>query len=117
MNDVLKLFLRRFVLIFFDDILIYNLSWSEHLQHIHLFFDALHAHNLHLKHSKCTFGALLVTYLGHVISANGVAMDSDKVYTVSSWPEPRSARGARGFLELACYYQKFIRDFGTITTP
>jgi len=117
MNDVLQSFLRRFVLVFFYDILIYSSSWSEHLQHVRLVFDALRAHNLHLKHSKCSFGSSSVAYLGHVISAEGVAMDSAKVEAVASWPEPRSARGVRGFLGLAGYYRKFIRDFGAIAAP
>jgi hypothetical protein len=117
MNDVLHPFLRRFVLVFFDDILIYNTSWSEHLQHVGLVFTALRAHNLFLKRSKCSFGTPSVAYLSHVISADGVAMDSDKVAAVASWPLPRSPRGVRGFLGLAGYYRKFIRDFGSITAP
>ena len=117
MNDILQLFLRRFVLVFFDDILIYSSSRSEHLQHVRLVFDALRAHDLHLQHSKCSFGSSSVVYLGHVISAGGVAMDSAKVEAVASWPEPRSARGVRGFLGLAGYYRKFIRDFGAIAAP
>jgi hypothetical protein len=114
MNDVLQPFLRRFVLVFFDDILIYSSSWTEHLQHIRLALEALRRHSLHVKRSKCSFGERSVAYLGHVISANGVAMDGDKVEAVASWPEPRSARGVRGFLDLAGYYRKFIRDFGSI---
>jgi len=117
MNDVLRPFLRRFVLVFFDDILIYSTSWSEHLQHVGLVFTALRAHGLFLKRSKCSFGALSVAYLGHVISADGVAMDSDKVAAVASWPLPRSPRGVRGFLGLAGYYRKFIRAFGSIAAP
>jgi hypothetical protein len=58
-----------------------------------------------------------VAYLGHVISSNGVAMDGNKVEAVASWPEPRSAHGVRGFLGLAGYYRKFIREFGSIATP
>ena len=57
MNDMLRPFLRMFVLMFFDDILIYSLSWSEHLQHLRAVLDALQAHHLHLKHSMCSFGA------------------------------------------------------------
>jgi hypothetical protein len=60
------------VIVFFNDILIYNSSWSEHLQHADLAFDALHTHNLFLKWSKCTFAPNLVTCLGHVIFANGI---------------------------------------------
>ena len=117
MNDVLQSFLRWFVLVFFDDILIYSSSWSEHLQHIRLVFDVLRTHDFHLKHSKCSFGSSSVTYLSHVISAGGVTMDSAKVEAVASWPEPRSARGVRGFLGLAGYYRKFIWDFGAIAAP
>ena len=117
MNDVLQPFLRRFVLVFFDDILIYSLSWSEHLQHVRLVLDALRANGLHLKRSKCAFGSRSVAYLGHVISAEGVAMDTAKVEAVASWSEPHSAQGVRGFLGLAGYYRKFIRDFGAIAAP
>ena len=117
MNDVLRPFLRRFVLVFFDDILIYSTSWAAHLQHVGLVLSALRAHGLFLKRSKCSFGASSVAYLGHVISKDGVAMDSDKVEAVAAWPAPRSPRGVRGFLGLAGYYRKFIKDFGSIAAP
>ena len=117
MNDVLRPYLRRFVLVFFYDILIYSSSWAEHLQHIAIVFNELRVHRLHLKRSKCSFGTSSVAYLGHVISANGVAMDADKIVAVSAWPPPRSARGLRGFLGLVGYYGKFIRDFRLIAAP
>ena len=59
----------------------------------------------------------MVAYLGHVISANGVVMDNDKVEAVASWPTPRLAHELRGFLDLVGYYLKFIRDFGTVVAP
>ena len=117
MNDVLWPYLRRFVLVFFDDILIYSPSWAEHLQHVNIVLHALRVHHLHLKRSKCSFGASSVAYLGHVISEGSVAMDADKVAAVAAWPLPRSARGLRGFLGLAGYYRKFIQDFGIIAAP
>ncbi|WVZ83438.1 hypothetical protein U9M48_030584 [Paspalum notatum var. saurae] len=84
MDDVSRPYLRRFVLVFFDDILIYSTTWVEHLQHISIVLRALSSHRLHLKRSKCSFGATSMTYLGHVISADGVTMDADKVAVVAS---------------------------------
>lgn len=117
MNDVLRPYLRRFVLVFFDDILIYSSSWSDHLRHVKLVLEAMRTHQLFLKRSKCSFGEETMAYLGHIISAAGVAMDSDKVLAVVDWPVPRTIRVVRGFLGLAGYYRKFIRDFGTIAAP
>ncbi|KAF0921295.1 hypothetical protein E2562_003099 [Oryza meyeriana var. granulata] len=78
MNDVLRPFLRRFVLVFFDDILIYSTTWADHLRHLRAVLDELRRHQLFVKRTKCSFGASSVAYLGHVISAAGVAMDPAK---------------------------------------
>jgi hypothetical protein len=117
MNDVLRPFLHRFMLVFFDNTLIYSTSWSEHLQHVGLVFTALRAHDLFLKRLKCSFRAFSVSYLGHVIYADGSPWTAPKVVTVASWPLPCSPRGVRGFLGLAGYYRKFIHDFGSIAAP
>jgi hypothetical protein len=90
MNDVLQDFICDFVLIFFDNILIYNTSWSAHLRHARAVLERLREHKLAVKRSKCSFGATSVGYLGHVISTNGVAMDVDKVEVVRVWQQPRS---------------------------
>ena len=84
LNDVLCPFLCTFVLVFFDNILIYSWSWAERLQHVRIVLDTLRAHHLHLKSSKCFFGESSVADLGHVITENGVAMDSHKVAAVTS---------------------------------
>ena len=117
MNLVLQPFLRRFVLVFFDDILIYSLSSVEHLWHVRLILRTLQEHSLYLKKSKCSFGSQSVAYLGHVISSDGVAMDAEKVNTIVSWPVPTTVRAVRGFLGLAGYYRRFIRNYGDITAP
>jgi hypothetical protein len=108
MNDIFKAFIHRFVLVFFDDILIYSSTWAEHLQHVKMVFDQLRQHRIYVKRSKCSFGGETVSYLSHIISADGVAMDLDKVATVDSWPTLKTLRALRGFLGLTGYYCKFI---------
>jgi hypothetical protein len=111
MNDVLHYFIRKFVLVFFDDILIYSPTWVEHLQHVKMVFDTIRLNQLFVKQSKCIFRSTSVAYLGHIISVNGVAMDSDKVAAVVSWSMLRTLRALRGFLGLTGYYRKFIANY------
>ncbi|CAN6198913.1 unnamed protein product [Urochloa humidicola] len=117
MNEVLKPFLRRCVLVFFDDILIYSRSWAEHIQHVRAVFTVLREHGLVLKQSKCSFGEQQVRYLGHVITNDAVAMDTEKIAAVQAWPQPRSVRALRGFLGLTSYYRRFIHNYGVIAAP
>lgn len=114
MNDILPPFLRLFVLIFFDEILIYSACWADHLCHVRAVFKLLQQHQLLLKRSKCLFGETSVAYLGHIITAKGVAMDPSKVEGVMDWLTPRSVRALHGFLGLAGYYRRFIKVYGAI---
>jgi hypothetical protein len=114
MNEVLKDFTRSFVLVFFDAILVYSHSWSEHLQHVRAILQRLRDNQLAVKRSKCSFDEMVVAYLGHVISAQGVTMDAEKVEAVEAWSPPWTVRG---FLSLTSYYHKFNRSYGNITTP
>jgi hypothetical protein len=117
MNEVLRPFLLRFVLVFFDDILIYSSNWAEHLRHIRAVLSVLRLQQLFLKKLKCSFGETSVAYLCHIVSAAGVVMDQSKIQAVVDWPKLGSVRAMRGFLGLAGYYHCFIKDFGTIAAP
>jgi hypothetical protein len=117
MNDVLKPFICKFVLVFFDDILIFSNTWTAHLQHVKQVFQMLHEHKMFLKQSKCSFGKESVAYLGHVIATARVAMDPAKIAAVETWPHPRTLRALRGFLGLTGYYRKFIAGYDEIAAP
>ena len=117
MNEVFRDFLRKFVLVFFDDILIYSSSLEEHLQHLQMVFGKLQEHKLKVKLSKCSFGNDKVEYLGHVITREGVAVDPTKIQAIAQWKKPDTLKGLRGFLGLAGYYRKFVKNFGIIAKP
>lgn len=78
MNEVFRPFLRKFVLVFFDDILVYSLDESSHAHHLEQVLYTLAEHQLYANPGKCEFGWPQVAYLGHVISAQGVVADPEK---------------------------------------
>lgn len=117
MNSTLAPFLRKFVLVFFDDILIYSNSFEEHVTHLQQVFQLLQQHDWKIKLTKCAFAQQSISYLGHVISSSGVATDPSKVTAVTIWPTPSSVKELRGFLGLAGYYRKFVKNFGILAKP
>ncbi|WVZ14471.1 hypothetical protein V8G54_012037 [Vigna mungo] len=117
MNTVLRQFLRRCVLVFFDDILIYSNSWEEHRDHLKQVLQTLRQQQLYANKKKCDFGRLQIKYLGHCISRKGVMMDPEKIKAVKEWPEPHNIKDLRGFLGLSGYYRRFIKDYGKIAKP
>ena len=117
MNDLFRPYLRKFILVFFDDILVYSKTWKDHLLHLQIVFHIFATNQLFAKASKCQFGVPQVRYLGHIITASGVSVEPDKVQAVVAWPTPSTARGVRGFLGLAGYYRKFIRNFRSMAAP
>jgi len=117
MNHVFREHLRKFILVFFDDILVFSQNLSEHLVHLKTTFDLLMKHKLCVRQVKCSFGASRVEYLGHVISADGVSTDPKKIVAVKEWPKPKNVKELRGFLGLAGYYRRFIKHYGIISKP
>ncbi|KAJ3707248.1 hypothetical protein LUZ61_010953 [Rhynchospora tenuis] len=117
MNQVFKPFLRKFVLVFFDDILIYSPDMNTHQQHLATVLSVLRENQLYAKRSKCQFAMKEVEYLGHIISQSGVSTDSRKIEAMQNWPSPKSVRELRGFLGLTGYYRRFIKNYGSISKP
>jgi hypothetical protein len=108
MNTTLAPYLRQFVLVFFDDVLIYSPDFESHLQHLRLVFQLLARDRWYLKLSKCSFAQRQSSYLGHVISEVGVGTDPSKLQAIHQWTVPTSTKELRSFLGLAGYYRKFV---------
>jgi hypothetical protein len=117
MNTTPAPYLRRFVLVFFDDILIYSPNLTIHLDHLWLVFELPSKDPWKLKLSKCTFAQTQLAYLGHVINHAGVSTDPAKIAAIAQWPVPSTVKELRGFLGLAGYYRKFVHHFGIIAKP
>lgn len=88
MNTTLSPLLRKCVIVFFDDILIYNKSFDEHMVHLKEVLTLLQRDQWHVKLSKCKFAQRKISYLSHVISEDGVSTDITKVEAVVNWPVP-----------------------------
>ncbi|XP_035543593.1 uncharacterized protein LOC118347680 [Juglans regia] len=114
MNQVFKPYLCHFILVFFDDILIYSSDVEMHLSHLKLTFELPRQHQLFAKLSKCCFGQEEIAYLGHLISGQGIRVDLDKLKAMKNWPVPRSIKALRGFLGLMGYYRRFVKRYGAI---
>jgi hypothetical protein len=117
MNNTLQPLLRKCVVVFFDDILVYSPSLPEHVQHLKAVLQLLSRDQWQVKLTKCSFGQQQITYLGHVINAQGVSSDPTKITKVANWPKPQSSKDVRSFLGLAGYYRKFVRHFGILARP
>lgn len=117
MNSIFRGLLRKFVLVFFDDILVYSRSEAEHLRHVQTVLEILHNNRLFVKRKKCDFGKREVEYLGHIISAAGVQVDQNKIRAMVEWPAPTTITELRGFLGLTGYYRKFVQNYGLHARP
>ncbi|KAL4346612.1 hypothetical protein GQ457_17G009440 [Hibiscus cannabinus] len=117
MNQLFTGLLRKTVLVFLDDILVYSENLGDHLQHLKAVLEILRSNRLYAKRSKCSFGASAVDYLGYIISGGQISMENSKVKCIKEWPAPKSVKDLRGFLGLSGYYRRFIRGYGGIAKP
>jgi hypothetical protein len=108
MNKIFEPHPRKFVLIFFDDILVFGRNIEDHAMHLRAVLDILRSNSLTTKISKCVFVTGQVEYLGHVTSSRGGGIDPTKIEDVRNWSTPNSVTQLRNFLGLTSYYRRFV---------
>ncbi|XP_042051678.1 uncharacterized mitochondrial protein AtMg00860-like [Salvia splendens] len=117
MNSIFQPFLRKFVIVFFDDILIYIPSEETHASHIAQVLHILESNQFFVKMAKYTFCSTTVDYLDHFIENGELKADPSKISAMVAWPTPSNQRQLRGFLGLTGYYKRFIARYAMIAAP
>ena len=117
MNHVLRAFIGRFVVVYFDDILIYSKNLEEHVMHLKSVLEILRKERLFANLKKCTFCTDKLVFLGFVVSKGGIEVDEEKVKAIQEWPTPTTISQVRSFHGLASFYRRFVRDFSSLAAP
>ena len=86
MNNIFRPHLRKFILVFFDEILVYSRSYARHLVHLKIMFRILRQHTLFANRTKCSCAKQELEYLGHIIANEGVTTDPNKIAAIKNWP-------------------------------
>jgi hypothetical protein len=117
MNEVIHSFIGKFMVVYFDDILIYNKSLDEHIEYLRAVFCALHDVRLFANLEKCIFCTDQVAFLGYVATPQGIEVDEAKIEAIKSWLILATLTQLQSFLGLAGFYRRFMRYFSTIAAP
>jgi hypothetical protein len=117
MHHVLRAFIGKFVVVYFDDILIYKKSFEAHMNHIRQVLEEIRKEKLFANLEKCSFCTDHVVFLGFVVSGKGIEVDETKVKAIKDWPTPTNVSQIRSFHGLAGFYRRFVKDFSTIAAP
>jgi hypothetical protein len=117
MNKVFMDELDKFLVVFISDILVYSSTVEEHEQHLRVVLEKLRQNQLYANFSKCEFWLEEVSFLGHVLTTEGVAVDPAKIEAVKEWEQPHNVSDICSFLGLAGYYRCFIENFSKIAKP
>ena len=117
MNRVFKPNLNQFVMVFIDYILVYSKNKEKHENHLHVILQTLRERQLFSKLNKCEFWLDQISFLGHVVSNDGILVDPSKVEAVLSWKRPTTVSEIRSLMGMAGYYRRFIEGFSKIFLP
>jgi hypothetical protein len=117
MNQVLKPFIGNFVVVYFDDILIYSRNPVNHMDHMRKVLEVLCENKLFINLKKCSFMMDQLLFLRFVVNADGIRVDEEKVRVIREWTTPKTVGEVRSFHGLATFYKRFIRNFSSIVAP
>ena len=117
MENVLGDLNMTVALVYLDDIIIFSNSFQEHIQHIEAVFGRIRKFGLKLNPSKCSFFQTRIKYLGHIVSREGLEVDTSKTETLKTWPTPSSVKELRTFLGFTGYFRRFIKDYAKTAKP
>ena len=117
MNRVFRPYVDQFVVVFIDDILVYSKDRESQYTHLQVVLETLRKEQLYVKLSKCEFWLNEVSFLGHIVSKEGIRVDPKKIEVVVEWKPPRNVIEVCSFLGLAGYYRRFVKGFSMISTP
>jgi hypothetical protein len=117
MNSILYPYIRKFVVVYIDDILIFSKTEAEHQAHVRLVLEVLKREKFFVCKAKSSFAQKEVKYLGHIVDKQGICPDPKKVEAVQTWPVPKNVHDVRSFLGLVNYFRKFIEHYSEIAVP
>ena len=117
MNRVFRPYVDQFVMVFIDDILVYCKDAQELEQHLRIVMETLREKKLYAKLSKCDFWLKKVSFLGHIVSVEGIRVNPIKIKAVVNWKLPLNVIEVRTFLGLAGYYRRFLKGYSVIASP
>jgi hypothetical protein len=115
MNNILRRFLRKFVVVYIDDILIYSKSYREHEEHVKIVVQEFKRVGLKLNEKKCEFNKTSVNILGHVVTNGSLKMDNSRIQTIKSYKQPKTVKEMESFLGTINYCSKFIKNLSVLT--
>ncbi|CAA7026197.1 unnamed protein product [Microthlaspi erraticum] len=117
MNQVLRMFIGKFVVVYFDDILVYSKCLLDHVMHLELVLQSLRKEGLYANLKKCSFCTNKLVFLGFVVSEQGLQVEEEKIKAIQEWPTPTTIGHVKSFHGLASFYRRFVRDFSTVAAP
>ncbi|MCG8034214.1 MAG: retroviral-like aspartic protease family protein, partial [Candidatus Thiodiazotropha taylori] len=107
----------KICLLYIDDIIVFSKTFEEHVERLNQVLARIKSANLKIAPKKCHFFQEKVTFLGHVVSSEGIATDPSKTESVANWPVPKNVKQVRQFVGLASYYRRYIQQFAQIARP